>query len=222
MMGTQLYNSHYRYSRELFLVLKLLVSSWLVCGGGGAVGLGLGVLGLTLIGHIGNIASVSVYSVGDLLEPAVGKGDVVAAGGGVTVPVLVGAVVVAAVVVLDAVGVGVLGGLVRVGGLLVSRGGGVGRGGVSHGGGDEHCQGEDDLEQDVKVSSKLLSHNTVFFLLDISVPCLLSALRLNIMNVLSCDHNKKESLCQSFEKNVCQRIVSFLWYHYSEKFVGQF
>ena len=155
-MGTQMYNSHYRYSRELLSVEQLLVASWLVGGGGGTVGLGLGVLGLTLVGHIGNIASVSVYSVGHLLQPAVREGNIVAAGGGVPVSVLVGAVVVLAVVVLDAVGVGVLGGLVRVGGLLVRRGRGVGGGGVGQGGGDEHCQGEDDLRQNAMSNVDLL------------------------------------------------------------------
>ena len=154
-MGTQLYNSHYRYSCELFSV-ELLVPSWLVGGGGGTVGLGLGVLGLTLVGHIGNIASISIYSVGHLLQPAVREGNIVAARGGVPIPVLVGAVVVLAVVVLDAVGVGVLGGLVRVGGLLVRRGGGVGGGGVGQGGGDEHCQGEDDLQHNAMSNLDLL------------------------------------------------------------------
>ena len=154
-MGTQLYNSHYRYSCELFSV-ELLVASWLVGGGGGTVGLGLGILGLTLVGHIGNIASISIYSVGHLLQPAVREGNIVAARGGVPIPVLVGAVVVLAVVVLDAVGVGVLGGLVRVGGLLVRRGGGVGGGGVGQGGGDEHCQGEDDLQHNAMSNLDLL------------------------------------------------------------------
>ena len=54
-MGTQLYNSHYRYSCELFSV-ELLVASWLVGGGGGTVGLGLRVLGLTLVGNLGNVS----------------------------------------------------------------------------------------------------------------------------------------------------------------------
>merc|ERR1719356_119912 len=100
---TQRYNSHHR-SAELAPAPRL-VSGGLVGGGGGSVGLHLGGDSLAFVGHGGNIASVSVYRVGHLLRPAVGEGDVVAAAGGVPVPVLVGAVVVAGVVVLHAVAV---------------------------------------------------------------------------------------------------------------------
>ena len=36
--------------------MELLVASWLVGGGGGTVGLGLRVLGLTLVGNLGNVS----------------------------------------------------------------------------------------------------------------------------------------------------------------------
>ena len=57
----------------------------LVAGGrgrGSGVGLGLGVLGLALVADLGHVATVTVHGVGDLLEPAVGQGHVVGAGGG--------------------------------------------------------------------------------------------------------------------------------------------
>jgi len=63
--------------------------------------LGLRVLGLTLIGYFSHIASVSVDAVGNLLQTAVGQGDVVGSAGSVSVSLLVLAVVVVGVVVLD-------------------------------------------------------------------------------------------------------------------------
>jgi len=81
--------------------------------------LGLRVLGLTLIGYFSHIASVSVDAVGNLLQTAIGQGDVVGSAGSVSVSLLVLAVVVVGVVVLD-------GPAVSVG----SRHIGVGRGGA--------------------------------------------------------------------------------------------
>jgi hypothetical protein len=57
--------------------------------------------GSSFVGDVGTVASESVDGVGDLLETTIGKRDVVRAGGLVTVPVLVLAVVVVGGVVLD-------------------------------------------------------------------------------------------------------------------------
>ena len=115
-----------------------------VSGGGGVVrGLvvvslvaGLvvvGVVGLALVPHIGDVAGVAVVDlVGDDLGPAVGKGDAVLAVGGIAVPVLVLAKVGARVVILNTILVGVSSGLV-ISGLLVGRGGLVGSRGISRG-----------------------------------------------------------------------------------------
>ena len=82
------------------------------------------VLGLTLIGDLGLVAAVGINGVSHLLGAAVGKGNIVRAGGLVSVALLLLAVVVAGVLIVDGPVKGVLGG--SVGGLLV-RGGCRGR-----------------------------------------------------------------------------------------------
>lgn len=74
---------------------------------GRGIGLGLRVLGLAGILNNGNVAVVTVDGVGDSLEPAVGKSDVVLAVGEGSLSGLLGAEVVAGVVVLDGILVGV-------------------------------------------------------------------------------------------------------------------
>ena len=89
--------------------------------GGLGSGVVLGVLGLTLVLDISDVAGVAVSNiVGDDLGPAVGKGNAVLAVGGVPVPVLVLAEVGARVAVLNAILEAVRGGLI-VGGLVVGR-----------------------------------------------------------------------------------------------------
>jgi len=111
--------------------------------GGGHVGLGLGVDGGALVGHLGDVPVDVVGGVLDVLDAAVGEGDGVGAGDDtVGVAGLGGVEVGLAVVVGDTVGVGVgLRGLLHVdnGGGVVSRGGnldhrgrGVGGGSVDH------------------------------------------------------------------------------------------
>ncbi len=132
-------------------------------GGGGVVGSGLvgglglglvdGVLGLTLVPHISDVARVAIGDrVSDNLGAAVGKGNTVLAVGGIAVTVLILVEVGAGVVVLDSVlvvvhrgSVLILGSVVGGGGLVVSRGGGgvVGGGpvGNSHGGKGKNNEG---------------------------------------------------------------------------------
>ena len=71
--------------------------------------------GDSFIGDIRNIPAVSIsHMIVDMLDPAVGEGHPVGAGGGVPVPLLVLPEVCAAVVVGDAVLVGVVGRLLVV------------------------------------------------------------------------------------------------------------
>ena len=94
------------------------------------------------VGHLSNVAAVTVGVVGHGLGPAVGKGNAVGAGGGVTVTVLLLVELGSGVVISHAVGVGVGGGLVGVdGGGTVGRGGGV----LGHGGGGEEGEDKGDL-----------------------------------------------------------------------------
>merc|ERR1719330_569631 len=96
-----------------------------------SLGLVLGVLSLTLVPDIHDVAGVAVDGgVGDDLGPAVGKGNAVLAVGGIAVPSLVLAKVGARVVILNTILVGVSSGLV-ISGLLVGRGGLVGSRGIS-------------------------------------------------------------------------------------------
>ena len=128
-----------------------LVGRSRLVGRGGVVGLGLIVAGLSLVADIGDVARLVVRDgIGHGLDAAVGKGNTVAARGGVAVTVLVGIEVNAGVVVLDVVGK-VVGGRGGIGGLLVGRpvvgrgglvGGLVGRGGVI--GDGNGGQGKDD------------------------------------------------------------------------------
>lgn len=78
---------------------------------GGFSGSNIG-LGLTFVGNISNITSVSVYGVGHLLYTAIGHKNIVRATGGVSISLLFLTVVVRGVVVLDgpAVGIGGRGG----------------------------------------------------------------------------------------------------------------
>ncbi len=124
-------------------------------GGIGGLGLVLGVLGLTLVPHISDVARVAILNVvGHNLGTTVGKGNTVLAVGGIAVTGLVLVEVGASVVVGNGVGVLILGGDISVGGLLVGGpaigggGGGIGsRGGVvgsRGGGGDSHEGGSNE------------------------------------------------------------------------------
>merc|ERR1719361_693430 len=95
----------------------------MVGGLGGVVGLlVLRVVGLALIPHISDVATVSVSDlVGDDLGPAVGKGNTVLAIGGIAIPVLVLTKVGARVAVLNTVLV-VVGSRLIIAGLMVGRG----------------------------------------------------------------------------------------------------
>ena len=105
-------------------VNKHMATRMLVILGRSGLVLGLGrVTSLALVGDVGHEAGVPVHSVADDLDAAVGQEDLVLAGGGLAVPLLLGVVVVAGVVVLDLVGVLVLRG---VGGLGLVGGGGWG------------------------------------------------------------------------------------------------
>ena len=98
--------------------------------GGRVVGLGLGVDGHALVGHIGDVAVVVVGGVAHVLGPAVGKGHGVGAGHGtVGIAGLGGVEGGLGVVVGHTVLVGVGSGL-----LLVHGGGGVDNGGLVGGG----------------------------------------------------------------------------------------
>ena len=95
-------------------------------------GLILGVLGLTLVPDISDVARVSILnSVGDDLGAAIGKSNTVFTIGGITITSLVLAKVGSSVVILNSIGILVLGRLI-VFGLLVSgavvRGSVVGQG----------------------------------------------------------------------------------------------
>jgi len=114
-----------------------------VGGGGGSVGgRGLGVDSGALVGHIGDIAVISVGGVLHVLDSAVGKSDRVSSGHVAgAIRLLLGVEVRLGVVISDGVGEGVGGDLISVslslvgGGGVVSRGGGVvSGGGVHHGG----------------------------------------------------------------------------------------
>jgi hypothetical protein len=106
--------------------------SSLVCG------LVLRVSGLSLVGHISNIARVGISNiVVDDLGPAVGKGNAVGTTGGIAVPALIRSKVGTAVVVLDSISVLVDGGAIILGLLAMVSGGRSmvrgGRGMVSRG-----------------------------------------------------------------------------------------
>ena len=118
-------------------------------GGGSTISSsrGRGVLGLSGVGHLSNVAGQVVGVVGDGLDPAVGQVDGVGAGHGASAIVGLGLLEGnLGVVVSDGVGVGVGGGLGQVGG-VAGRGSSVvdrsstvlgGSGGSSHEGeGDE-------------------------------------------------------------------------------------
>merc|ERR1719412_3411690 len=124
--------------------------SWLVGGGRGRlVGWGwlvswlLGVDSGSLVGHLSNIAVISVGSVGDLLDPAVGEShsvgtlDIAGTVGGL-LSIEVGLGVVISHGVGEGVGgdlIGVLLGLVGRGGLVSNRGWGISGGSLhNHGG----------------------------------------------------------------------------------------
>merc|ERR550534_167456 len=108
-----------------------------VSGGGGGVvagGGGLGVDSGALIGHIGDIAVISVGGVFDVLDPAVGKGNRVSSGDVAgTIGLLLSVEGGLGVVISDGVGEGVGGDLIGAGLGLVSGGRGViGGGGVDN------------------------------------------------------------------------------------------
>merc|ERR550534_746194 len=111
-----------------------------VSGGGGGVvagGGGLGVDSGALIGHIGDIAVISVGGVFDVLDPAVGKGNRVSSGDVAgTIGLLLSVEGGLGVVISDGVGEGVGGDLIGVGLGLVSGGGVDNRGVISGGGVD--------------------------------------------------------------------------------------
>ena len=141
----------------------------LVCGGslvdGGSLvsGGGLGVLGSSLVGHIGHVSIIAVGGVGHTLDSAVRKSHRVGALGiAGTIGGLIGAEAGLGVVISHGVGVGVgqdlvsvdlglVGGGVIGGGGVVSRGRGVNRAGrgvsrASHGGGDAGGKTSKDLK----------------------------------------------------------------------------
>ena len=132
-----------------------LSMSWLVSWGRGwVVGLGLGVLGDTLVADVSDVSTIGISdTVGDDLGAAVGKGNTVLAVGGIAVPGLVLAEVGARVAVLNTVLVVVGSGLI-ISGLLVGRGRLVGSRGISWGGGSgvsignsrEGSDGNEDLK----------------------------------------------------------------------------
>jgi hypothetical protein len=94
-------------------------------------GLVLGVIGLSLVGHISNIARVGIGNiVVDDLGPAVRKGNAVRTMGGITVPALIRGKVGTAVVVLDSISI-----LVDCGGIILGLLAIVGRGRGMVGGG---------------------------------------------------------------------------------------
>ena len=106
------------------------VYSAVVDRGGVGNGVGhnsLGILGLAVIGHIGDIAIVAVGVVVDMLDPAIGKSDRVGSlSVASTVRGLRGLEVGLGVVISHSIGVGVGGDHIRlsmVGGGVVSRGG---------------------------------------------------------------------------------------------------
>ena len=121
----------------------------MVSGGGVGDNGGSSVVGLSLIGHISNIAIIVVGMVLDVLDPAVGKVDGVGSGGGVTVTVLAGVEGGAGVVIGHGVVVSVDGGLVSVdGGGLVGGGRGVPvPGGVVSGGHSGEGENDENLKQ---------------------------------------------------------------------------
>ena len=120
------------------------VYSAVVDRGGVGNGVGhnsLGILGLAVIGHIGDIAIVAVGVVVDMLDPAIGKSDRVGSlSVASTVRGLRGLEVGLGVVISHSIGVGVGGGLSKIGGSNGVHHRGVlggGRGGGHKGKGDE-------------------------------------------------------------------------------------
>ena len=107
--------------------------------GGGSIGLGLGVLGSSLVCDIGDISIIAVGRVLDMLDTSIGKSNRVRAGDvGGTIGLLLSVEVGLGVVISDGVGEGVGGNLIRVslglvgGGSVVGRGGGMVSGGSVH------------------------------------------------------------------------------------------
>ena len=140
----------------------------MVGGGRGSIGLGLGVLGSSLVCDIGDISIIAVGRVLDMLDTSIGKSNRVRSGDVAgTIGLLLSVEVGLGVVISDGVGEGVGGNLIRVGlslvggGSVVSGGGGVvGRGGVdgvvdgSHNHGGVHSVvdgGVDSVSHDVGV-----------------------------------------------------------------------
>ena len=116
-----------------------LVGGRLLVGRGmGVVFLLRGVLGLSLVLDISNVARVVIGNgVGHSLDPAIGKGHTVSAVGGITVLGLISLEV--NILVLISNGIAELVGFILVDGLLVGLGGMVGSGlvvcwGISRGG----------------------------------------------------------------------------------------
>ncbi len=120
-----------------------VIGSRLVRGGSIGLGLVLGVDGLALILDVSNVAIVMVRCVGDSLDAAVRKVDLVGASHGLAIRGLLGIEVGTRVVIVDTVLVGVRPGLLLVGGLGVVGGGGRmvrGRVGREAGGGGRDGQ----------------------------------------------------------------------------------
>lgn len=104
---------------------------------GSGVRSGLLILSLTLVGHLGNVATISINRVGNLLGATVGKVNVVRSLGVGSITLFLLAVVVLGVIVLDSPFVGVLGGVSGFG--SVSGRGVVGQNGSE---GKEEDEGE--------------------------------------------------------------------------------
>ena len=101
--------------------------------GGGSIGLGLGVLGSSLVCDIGDISIIAVGRVLDMLDTSIGKSNRVRSGDiAGTIGLLLSVEVGLGVVISDGVGEGVGGNLIGVGLSLVGGGRGVVSGGGVH------------------------------------------------------------------------------------------
>lgn len=204
-----LYNSHYWY---LSSFCSALVSGRLVSRSRGTVWLGLWVLSLTLVCNISNISSISVYSVGNLLQSAVRKSNIVTSAGGISISILVGTIVVWGVVVLgknqryssclktwnvpaylDRVWIRVLGRFIRV---CLSRStiswGSVWPGEAA---GNQDCHGEKDLRSDIH------RVNTTLDITHVTWPNIFNELWMMItfmLNMLSSDSDWPTLWCEGY------------------------
>ena len=119
----------------------------MVGGGGGSIGLGLGVLGSSLVCDIGDISIIAVGRVLDMLDTSIGKSNRVRSGDVAgTIGLLLSVEVGLGVVISDGVGEGVGGNLISIGLGLVGGGRGVVSGGSVDG--VSHNRGVDGVSDD--------------------------------------------------------------------------